>query len=144
MVERVIPAELRAFVRKSTTLGFIQAALFQKEFTDHFNKLTTLLDVKPLSIQALMCKLFDPAVDGTFLAHLVILLKYRMLVQFQKLPKESIKYLQWPMNTYGKWFHAHPGHFRLTRQEIQSLQQELTRAGDDDEFDIAEIEDLLG
>uniref|UniRef100_A0AC34RS94 Uncharacterized protein n=1 Tax=Panagrolaimus sp. JU765 TaxID=591449 RepID=A0AC34RS94_9BILA len=146
----VIPSSIRSFVRNSETEGFYQAALFAKEFSDHLKEVKTFVGLKSMPIQALICKLFDPTTDafrsGQLLTEAVTLLKCRMLIQFKKLSKDEIKHLQWPMNTYGKWYYENPGEFYLTKTELKSLETKMMMMEDLDlrvEFDIDSIKDLL-
>uniref|UniRef100_A0AC34QT18 Uncharacterized protein n=1 Tax=Panagrolaimus sp. JU765 TaxID=591449 RepID=A0AC34QT18_9BILA len=141
--DRLIPTRFRHYVKDPNIDGFYQAVLFAREFDSHLAAINTLADLKLMPIQGQMCAMFR-IIEEDFLLQAVTLLKYRMLVQFQKLTKDKIQDLQWPINTYAKWYFENGRKLYLREVEVKDLQAKLAIENPDlklDDYDL--VKNLL-
>lgn len=60
-----------------------------------------------------------------------------------KKPKAELQDLQWPMNSYAKWFHENPGSFYLAEKELKKLELEMGKDESDIKLDIDGIKSML-
>uniref|UniRef100_A0AC34R4F3 Uncharacterized protein n=1 Tax=Panagrolaimus sp. JU765 TaxID=591449 RepID=A0AC34R4F3_9BILA len=139
-----ITQELRAYVNEPKTPTLQMAILFQKEFCMHLTKYKTANDLRKMPIQAQICHLFGLHSNQELRYHSLTLLKYRILLQLKKLPKESVEFLQWPMNVYMKWYQNNTSRpLKLLESELKLLEPQIKQHDPSFCIDYVEIRSLL-
>uniref|UniRef100_A0AC34R1I3 Uncharacterized protein n=1 Tax=Panagrolaimus sp. JU765 TaxID=591449 RepID=A0AC34R1I3_9BILA len=139
-----ITQELRAYVNEPKTPTLQMAILFQKEFCMNFTKYKTANDLRKMPIQAQICHLFGLHSNQELRYNSLTLLKYRILLQLKKLPKESVEFLQWPMNVYMKWYQNNTSRpLKLLESELKLLEPQIKQHDPSFCIDYDEIRSLL-